>query len=288
MINFLRYKWFCAAFSVLLVVITGLAFYINNGFRYSVDFTGGTQILFKLSKKVSSDEIKEALKNNGYDSVDLREFSGNDILIRVQKFESDTKGVGERVKAFLEKDIPGLEAQILQADSVGPNVGESLKWNSFKALLIAIILMLGYIAIRFKFAFSVGAILALVHDTLVIIATFLILNMEINPDVIAAILLILGYSVNDTIVIFSRIRENLNKLHGKPIEEIVNLSINETLRRTILTSFATLLVVISLFVLGGEALRNLSLALLIGIVFGTYSSIYIASPVMLLLYKHKS
>jgi len=288
MINFLRYKWFCAAFSVLLVVITGFAFYINNGFRYSVDFTGGTQILFKLSKKVSSDEIKEALKNNGYDSVDLREFSGNDILIRVQKFESDTKGVGERVKAFLEKDIPGLEAQILQADSVGPNVGESLKWNSFKALLIAIILMLGYIAIRFKFAFSVGAILALVHDTLVIIATFLILNMEINPDVIAAILLILGYSVNDTIVIFSRIRENLNKLHGKPIEEIVNLSINETLRRTILTSFATLLVVISLFVLGGEALRNLSLALLIGIVFGTYSSIYIASPVMLLLYKHKS
>ena len=288
MINFLRYKWLCAAFSVLLVVITGLAFYINNGFRYSVDFTGGTQILFKLSKKVNSDEIKEVLKNNGYDSVDLREFSGNDVLIRVQKFESDTKGVGERVKAFLEKDIPGLEAQILQADSVGPNVGESLKWNSFKALLIAIILMLGYIAIRFKFAFSVGAILALVHDTLVIIAIFLILNMEINPDVIAAILLILGYSVNDTIVIFSRIRENLNKLHGKPIEEIVNLSINETLRRTILTSFATLLVVISLFVLGGEALRSLSLALLIGIVFGTYSSIYIASPVMLLLYKHKS
>ncbi|OGB83222.1 protein-export membrane protein SecF [candidate division TM6 bacterium RIFCSPHIGHO2_12_FULL_32_22] len=288
MIDFLRYRYICAVFSITLIAVTGVAYYLNDGFRYSVDFTGGTQILLKLSKKVSSDDIKEVLKNNGYESVDLREFTNDEILVRVQKFESDAKGVGERVKSYLEKDIPDLSAQILQADSVGPNVGESLKWNSFKALIIAILCMLAYIAIRFKFAFSVGAIVALVHDTLAIIACFLLVNMEINPDVIAAILLILGYSVNDTIVIFARIRENIKKVKNKSMYDIVNLSINETLRRTILTSFATLLVVISLFILGGEALRGLSLALLIGIVFGTYSSIYIASPVMLLLYKQKN
>lgn len=288
MIDFLRYRYVCAIFSLALVATTGIAFYINKGFRYSVDFTGGTQILLKLSKKISPDDIKDVLKKNGYESVDLREFSNNEILVRVQKFEADAQGVGERIKSALEGDITDLSAQILQADSVGPNVGESLKWNSIKALIIAVLCMLGYIALRFKFAFSIGAIIALIHDTLAIVACFLLINMEINPDVIAAILLILGYSVNDTIVIFARIRENLQKFRDKPVYEIVNLSINETLRRTILTSFATLLVVVSLFILGGEALRSLSLALLIGITFGTYSSIYIASPVMLLLYKQKN
>lgn len=288
MIDFLRYRYVCAIISLALVATTGIAFYINKGFRYSVDFTGGTQILLKLSKKVSSDEIKDILKKNDYESVDLREFSNNEVLVRVQKFEADSQGIGERVKSALESNVSDLSVQILQADSVGPNVGESLKWNSIKALIIAVLCMLAYIALRFKFAFSVGAIVALIHDTLAIIACFLLVNMEINPDVIAAILLILGYSVNDTIVIFARIRENLQKFRDKPIYEIVNLSINETLRRTILTSFATLLVVVSLFILGGEALRSLSLALLIGIIFGTYSSIYIASPVMLLLYKQKN
>jgi preprotein translocase subunit SecF len=288
MIDFLKYRYVCAVFSLALITVTAIAYYVNDGFRYSVDFTGGTQVLLKLSKRVNSDEIRNILKNNGYEGIDLREFTDNDVLIKVQKFESDAQGVGERVKTYLEKDIPDLSASILQADSVGPNVGESLKWNSIKALIIAILCMLAYIAIRFKFAFSMGAIVALIHDTLAIIACFLLANVEVNPDVIAAILLILGYSVNDTIVIFARIRENIKKFKEKSIYEIVNLSINETLKRTILTSFATLLVVISLFVLGGEALRNLSLALLIGIIFGTYSSIYIASPVMLLLYKQKN
>jgi preprotein translocase subunit SecF len=288
MIDFLKYRYVCAVFSLALIAVTAIAYYVNDGFRYSVDFTGGTQVLLKLSKRVNSDEIRNILKNNGYEGIDLREFTDNDVLIKVQKFESDAQGVGERVKTYLEKDIPDLSASILQADSVGPNVGESLKWNSIKALIIAILCMLAYIAIRFKFAFSMGAIVALIHDTLAIIACFLLANVEVNPDVIAAILLILGYSVNDTIVIFARIRENIKKFKEKSIYEIVNLSINETLKRTILTSFATLLVVISLFVLGGEALRNLSLALLIGIIFGTYSSIYIASPVMLLLYKQKN
>ncbi len=286
MIDFLRYRYVCAVFSALLVVATVIAYFYQGGFRYSVDFNGGTQLLLKFSEHVSADKIKDVLRHYGYESVETREFTNNEVLVRIQQFERDTKeGVGERIKDALEKDISGLHADILQADSVGPSVGESLKKNSIKALIIAIICMLLYIALRFKFAFSVGAIVALMHDTLVIIAAFLFLRWEISPDVIAAILLILGYSVNDTIVIFARIRENIKRLRGTPMKEIINISINETLRRTILTSFATTLVVVSLFVLGGEALRSLSLALLIGIIFGTYSSIYIASPVMLLLYK---
>lgn len=287
MINFLKYKWFCVFFAIGLVVVSVFA-YIQNGFRYSVDFTGGTQVLLKLSKKIGSDELKEILKKDGYDSVDLREFENNEYLIRVQKFESDAKGVGEKLQILIEKESPGSSPTILKADSVGPNVGESLKTDSLKALLIAILCMLLYIAFRFKFAFAVGAITALAHDTLVILAFFLLFKVEINPDVIAAILLILGYSINDTIVIFSKIRENIVTLKNKNLSEIVNISLGETLRRTILTSVATLLVVVALIALGGETLRSLSLALLLGIVFGTYSSIFIASPVMMLLYKKKS
>lgn len=287
MINFLRYRLVCAFFAAFLLAVAITAYFIN-GFRYSVDFTGGTQVLLKFTQDTAVDKVKEALKASGYESFELREFSKNEILVRVQKFESDAKGVAERIKQSLIDGHVAQDIEILQADSVGPNVGESLKLNSIKAVILAILCMLLYIGLRFKFAFSVGAIVALIHDTLVILAAFLLFKVEFNPDVIAAILLILGYSVNDTIVIFARIRENLVLLKNKPISDIVNISINETLRRTILTSFATLLVVASMVILGGEALRNLSLALIIGIVFGTYSSIFIASPVMLLLYKEKN
>lgn len=286
MINFLKYRFACLLFAAALLA-TAIAAYFVNGFRYSVDFTGGTQVLFKFSQDVASDKVREALKSGGYDSFELREFSQREYLVRIQKFESDAKGTAERVQSALEKANLADRAEILQTDSVGPNIGESLKVNSIKAVLIAIICMLLYIGLRFQFAFSVGAVVALIHDTLVILTFFLLFKVEINPDVIAAILLILGYSVNDTIVIFARIRENLVLLRGESISNIVNISINETLRRTILTSFATLLVVLSMVILGGEALRNLSLALVIGIIFGTYSSIFIASPVMLLLYKTK-
>jgi len=286
MINFLKYRWFCVFFALLLVVVSGFS-YLKHGFRYSVDFTGGTQVLVKLSDKINNDDLKSILASGGYDGVDLREFENNEYLIRVQKFESDASGVGERIKALIQEKSSSKSVEILQADSVGASVGDSLKWNSMLALIIATLCMLAYIALRFRFAFSMGAIAALIHDVLVILTAFLVFNVEISPDVIAAILLILGYSVNDTIVIFARIRENISKMNGSSINEIVNKSLNETLRRTILTSFATLLVVLALIFLGGETLRNLSLALLLGIVFGTYSSIFIASPVMLLLYKKK-
>lgn len=285
MINFLKYKYICAVFSIILIGGTIGAYFYMGGFNYSVDFTGGTLALFRFSKKVDLDVLRDALKKEGYKSIDTREFSENEVMVRVQEYSSDVQGVGSKIKSSLEKVFPDTKIDLLQTDSVGAGVGDTLKWNSIKAILIALALMLLYISIRFKFAFAVGAIVALIHDAIIILSFFLITNREISIDVIGAILAILGYSNNDTIVIFNQIRKNLKKLKGVATEEIVNISINQTLRRTLLTSFSTSLVVLALVIFGGEVLRNLSISLLIGIAFGTYSSIYIASPVMLLLYK---
>ncbi len=188
----------------------------------------------------------------------------------------------------LISELKDTSVEIKQTDSVGSGVGQTLRWKSIQAIIAGLILMLLYIAMRFlSFSYGMGALIALFHDAMVILTVFLVLNKEISINVIGAIMAILGYSINDTIVIFAKIRENLHLHKNMSAEKIVNLSINETLRRTILTSFATLLVVVSLFLFGGEVLRDLALALLIGIVFGTYSSIYIASPIMLLFYKDK-
>lgn len=285
MIDFLKYRYVCAVFSLLIFATTIGAFFYRGGFRYSVDFTGGTQVLLKFENKVESEAIKDVLKNQGYQGVDIREFSKNEVLVRVQEFSSDLQGVGEKIRNSLQEKFPNNKVDIQATDGVGPGVGATLRWDSIKAIIIALLAMLLYIAIRFKFAFSVGAVVALFHDVVVILGFFLLTNKEISMDVIGAILAILGYSVNDTIVIFDRIRENMKKLKGQPMDHIVNVSLNQTLRRTILTSFATALVVVALIAFGGEVLRNLSTALLLGIVFGTYSSIYMASPVMLMLYK---
>ena len=291
MIDFLKYRYVCAAFSVIVIMATvGLYFY-RGDFNYSIDFTGGTQALLKFSNKVESDTIKDILRNQGYKGIDIREISSKEnevlVFVRVQEFSSEAEGIGEKIKNTLQEALPNNKIEILQTDAVGSGVGATLRWDSFKAIIIALIAMLLYIAIRFKFAFAVGAIVALFHDVIAILFFFLLTNKEVSIDVIAAMLAVLGYSINDTIVIFNQIRQNIKKMKTAPVYDVVNTSINQTLRRTILTSFSTTLVVVSLIIFGGETLRNLSLTLLIGIVVGTYSSIYIASPVMLLLYKEE-
>ncbi len=285
MIDFLKYRYIWASISILMLVGTIGTYFYRGGFNYSVDFTGGTQVLLKFSNKVEADKLKDILKNHGYKGIETREFSNNEVLVRVKEFLGDSQGMAEQIRANLQKELSGINVEILQTDSVGSGVGATLRSDSVKAVTIALILMLLYIAIRFKFAFAVGAIVALFHDVVAILFFFLLTNKEISVEVIGAMITILGYSINDTIVIFNQVRQNIKKLRGIPIYDIVNLSLNQTLRRTILLSFATALVVLALILFGGETLRNLSLALMIGIVVGTYSSIYIASPVMLLLYK---
>jgi len=305
-IDFLGYRSICFALSLILFVsFFGGAFYKyktrGTVFLYSVDFTGGTQILFDFSKPISSEKVKDILKHNAIPDPNAREFSDHEVLIRLKPAEgnADTKTDGvdtvlsmkdlaENIRAILEKNLEGTKVTVMQIDSVGAGIGAELRQNSFWAIIIALIGMLLYIWCRFwSISYGVGSVAALTHDVVVILSFILWFDYEISMNVISAILFILGYSINDTIVIFARIREVVAKKTNVSMDSLVNTSINETLRRTILTSFATLLVVLALLLFGGEVLRLLSISLVIGIVFGTYSSIYVASPVMLLLYKEK-
>jgi preprotein translocase subunit SecF len=284
-INFMRYSKLCLTLFLFLALGFGLSYWFKQGFNYSVDFTGGTQLQLKFEKPVSGDKIKNLLSDAGWKSVDIRVFSPTQLLVRLQS-EVELKVLQKQVDEILAKSTDG-GFSILKVDSVSPKIGKTLRADSIKAIIISLLMMLLYISIRFKRSFAIGAVMALVHDTLVICLFFLLTGREISTDVIAAIIMILGYSINDTIVIFSRIRENLNSIKDRTLVEVVNISLNETLRRTILTSLSTALVVIPLILGGSETLRGLSLATLIGIIFGTYSSIFIASPVMILLDRSK-
>jgi preprotein translocase subunit SecF len=284
-INFMRYAKVCLSLFLFLALGFGFAYWFKQGFNYSVDFTGGTQLQLKFDKPVSGEKIKNLLNDAGLKGVDLRVFSPTQLLVRLQS-QAELKVLLQEVNDILSKSTDsGLE--ILKVDQVSPKVVKSLRADSIKAIIISLLMMLLYISIRFKSSFAIGAVMALVHDTLVICSFFLLTGWEISTDVIAAIIMILGYSINDTIVIFSRIRENLNLLKDRSLVDIVNISLNQTLRRTILTSLSTALVVIPLILGGSETLRGLSLATLIGIIFGTYSSIFIASPVMIMFDRSK-
>ncbi len=291
MIDFLRYRVACAIFSLLIFFgFIGMYVYRMNtrgyAFSYSVDFTGGTQILMRFAQPVTDSQIKDVLERNGFSNPVMRDFSATEVAVRLKQVATDTKGLSDTIKQTLQDGFPNNSVEILSVDSVSGAIGEVLRWKSIYAVCLALFLMLLYIWFRFwSVSFGVGAVVALFHDAMAILFVFLLLDKEISINVISAILAVLGYSINDTIVIFTRIRQNIKTMKNMSIDKIVNISLNQTLRRTILTSFATTLVVLSLMILGGEALRDLSLALLVGMIFGTYSSIYIAAPVMLLLYK---
>ena len=294
MINFLKYRPFYWAFSFLIfAVIGGVGFYKyythGSALSYSVEFTGGTQVLFGLSKTVHSEELIKVLHAAGFKGIVARDFSGNDVLFRVSEYANDSKGLADRMKEKLESGIPGLHVEIKQVDSVGPDTGSSLWFKSLLAIFIGLLLMLLYTWIRFwSLAYGIGVWASLFHDAVVIVGFFMLFDYEISSSVIAALLAVLGYSINDSIVVLSRIRENIKRLRNVSVVEVANISINETLRRTLLTSFATALVVVSLLVFGGQSLRPLSIALFVGIVFGTYSSIAVAIPSMLLFYRKKA
>jgi protein-export membrane protein, SecD/SecF family/protein-export membrane protein SecF len=296
MINFVRYRLITAIISALLISgFIGLAFYkyqtTGQVFRYSIDFTGGAQVLLKFDHPASLNAVKEVLSANGFAGAALREFGENEILVRVKLEEviGELGSIAERMQSSISQAMPDNHVIILQSESVGPEVGSSLREKSARAVLFAILAMLAYIAFRFwSVGFALGAVLALVHDAILMLATLVLLNREISINIIGAILAVIGYSVNDTIIIFSRIKENLNKKTNDTIEHVVNKSINQTLRRTILTSMSTGLTVGSMWLFGGEALSDFSLTLLVGIIVGTYSSVYIASPIMMLFYRKKT
>lgn len=291
MIDFLKYRGVTAVISLFIFVsFAGVAIYRQRTrgyvFTYSIDFTGGTQVLLKFDKPVTVSQIKGVVANEGWKEPVIRDLSAQEVLVRVQEFAHDAKGLGERIRGAMIQALPDYHIELLQSESVGPGVGQALRWKSIRAVLIALAAMLLYIAARFwSFGFAMGAVAALFHDAVVMLAVFLFLDRAISINVIGAILAVMGYSINDTIVIFSQIRDQLKKMKNASLSEVINTSLNHTLKRTMLTSISTGLPVIVMLIFGGEALRDFSLALLGGIIFGTYSSIYIASPIMMLLYR---
>lgn len=281
MINFLKYRHICFLFSAAILAV-GLVTYFTKGFRYNVDFAGGSEIHVSFLKKLSIGQLRKALADMGHKDATIQSIGRDNKAFLIQVLGSK-ENLGDAFLAEMQKRFSENGPKLEGIDWIGPEVGKDIKWNAFLSIMLSLLLVLLYITIRSKYRFAAGAVAAIAHDMLVVLTCFLILGEQISVHVMAAILTVLGYSLNDTIVIFSRIRENMKKLQGQSEEKIVNISLNQTFRRTLLTSFSTFLAVGSIFILGGHALHGFSLAMLIGIAVGTYSSIYVAAPVMLAL-----
>ena len=280
--DFLKHRFACLFFSVAVLAI-GLVYYLFvGGFKYHIDFTGGAEMRVTFTQPVEISALRTAMSADGWKDAVIQSVgkTGQEFLIRVGSLESTFEA---DVKTSFAKHFAGNEVVVGHIDWIGAEVGKDTKWNAIKAVLLSMIILALYIALRSEFKFGIGAVLSLVHDILVIMVYILLTGEPISLHILASILAVIGYSLNDTIVIFSKIRENYKKLAGTGISDydLVNLSINQTLVRTTLTSFATLLSVGSILFLGGETLRGLALIMFIGIIIGTFSSIYIASPSMM-------
>jgi len=278
MIAFNKYYNKFNIFSVLLVSVS-LLFLIFKGLNFGIDFKGGTLIELRSSdNKINVTSLRDNLNQMDLGDVSVKNF-GNDTDYLI-KFEiSDNKNVIEEIKTNLDKSF-GNNFDFRRVENVGPKVSAELLKSGIVAICVALTLMLIYIWIRFEWQFSLGAILALFHDVIVTLGLFSLLGLEINLSIIAAVLTIVGYSMNDTVVIYDRVRENLRKYSDIKIYDLTNISINETLSRTLITSVTTLLALLSIFFFGGEILKGFSLAMIFGVIFGTYSSIYIANTVL--------
>jgi preprotein translocase subunit SecF len=276
---FMRYKGLCLALSLIAMALSLVVIW-ERGFNYGVDFTGGTVV--EVQSKTGPADIaglREKLNQLGIGSVQIQSFGNdNDVLIRVEQ----QKGGEAEQKAAITKVTAALGDQYEQRrfESVGPAVSSELRWTGFYAVVAGLLAIVAYVWIRFEWQFAVGAIVALTHDVLLVAGIFSFLQLEFDLSIVAALLTILGYSVNDTVVVSDRIRENLRKYKTKPLDELLDLSINETLSRTILTGCTAIAVLLALYIFGGAVIRNFNLAMLLGVVIGTYSSIFIGAPLL--------
>jgi preprotein translocase SecF subunit len=267
----------------LILFATSLLFILFKGLNYGIDFKGGTLIELRANN-ISVSEIRFELKNMNLGDVNVKKFGQDgDFLIKVEQKTNDGNKIIPQIKKNFSDNL-NTQINFRRVENVGPKVSSELLQSGIIAISLSLAAMLFYIWIRFEWQFSIGSIIALFHDVVITLGIFSILSLEINLSIIAAVLTIVGYSMNDTVVIYDRIRENLNKYNRLNISEIADLSINDTLARTIITSITTLLALLSIFILGGEILRGFSFAMILGVVIGTYSSIFVASP-MLKLFK---
>jgi preprotein translocase subunit SecF len=285
--NFLRWRWHALALSAV-VIVAGLATVLRTGLPLGIDFSGGTAIVLKFEKPVSEQAILDALGDVGGEKVVQRygEPADNERLIRLPELvteqgaslEQGARGVVERLKSA---NLGNFEVR--STEIVGPVIGRDLQRKGILATLASIVGITAYIAVRFRFSFAVGAIVATLHDILVTLAFLKFFGYELSLNIVAALLTITGYSVNDTIVIFDRVRENLRSMRRDALEQVINVSVNQTLGRTIITAGTTFLTVLSLYLFGGEVLEGFAFTMLVGIASGTYSTVFIASAIAIIL-----
>ena len=253
-----------------------------------VDFAGGTAVQIKFAQSVQLHEVRIALEEGGLKDFDLQDLpTENKILIRVKKQEEKLGGFSEKITQILSQKFTDKKPVIDSTTEIGPKVGSKLRKDALWAILVATAGILVYVAWRFQFRFGVGATIATFHDVLAVLGIFYILNKEMNLILLSALLTIAGYSLTDTVVVFDRIRENIKRYIKEPVEAVINRSINEVLSRTIVTSLTVFFSALALFLFGGEVIHDFALAMLIGVAIGTYSSIFVASPVVVLLGKKR-
>jgi preprotein translocase subunit SecF len=284
-IDFVGYRFYAVSASIVVIVI-GIVSLLVRGVNYGIDFAGGTLVQVKFSQPVSINDIRSAVESISAKDVTVQDFGtgrSNEFIVRMLESDPELKqGLPQQVsKALTERFKGKSDFEVLRVESVGPRVGKDLRQRAVLAVLAATVVMGIYIAVRFEPRFGVGAAVALLHDVMVAVTALSLTRMEFDLTTVAALLTIVGYSVNDTVIVSDRIRENMRKNRREPLASVMNRSINETLSRTILTGGTVLLVVLALFFLGGEIIHGFAFTLLVGVIVGTYSSIYIASPIVL-------
>ena len=268
----------------LILIIMSLLLLIFKGLNYGVDFKGGTLIEIRTNDNtILISDLRRSFNNMNLGDVSVKQFGNeNDFIVKFEKRNTNQTNFIENIKNKLSKSI-GKNYDFRRVENVGPKISSELLKSGIIAIVLSLAAMLIYIWIRFEWQFSLGAIIALFHDVVITLGIFSLFKLEINLSIVAAVLTIVGYSMNDTVVIFDRVRENLKKYSDIKIFELTNISINETLSRTLITSVTTLIALLSIYFLGGQILKGFSLAMILGVIFGTYSSIYIANPILVLL-----
>ncbi len=281
--DFIEKKKYTLWISALAILISFGSIFLHGGLRYGVDFAGGLVVQTRFAKPVDISEVRSALDGAGYNDATVQKFGGeNEFLIRVEKTSENLEEMARSMQASLQEKFKDKGLEIRRTEVVGPRVGQDLKRKAAWAVGLAFVGILIYVAFRFhEFAYGLGGVVALVHDVIVTYGAISIFNIEYSLSVLAVILTIIGFSINDTIVIFDRVRENIKKLRKEDIVSIFNISINETLERTILTTGTVMMVVLILFFFAGEVIHDFTIAMIVGLVTGTYSTVYIASPVVL-------
>jgi preprotein translocase subunit SecF len=281
-IDFIGIRWICITVSAV-IILAGMIMLGIRGQYWSIDFIGGLEVQILFERPVTDHEVRTAL--NGMDIGEVKSIAGigaaPEILIRLKGTSANSAEVQSQISSQLASAFPNNHMSIRNVQVVGPKVGKELRGQAILSALLTMVLLIIYISWRFEFVYAVGGVVGLIHDTLLTISFLTFFGYEFSLTVLAAILTLLGFSINDTIVIYDRIRENLKKLRSMRLAEIMNLSINETLSRTIITSLTVFLTVLVLFIFGGPVLKGFSFTMLVGVVTGTYSSIYVSAPIVL-------